>query len=98
MQNRAGKGFDISKMLTSVGEAGEAAMPDFRKAVAESKAIRAKAGSYALSNAKADKAKAMNRKGYFIIPKGDGSASSLSNMIASFLNSPALFSTFLSMF
>ena len=82
MQNRAGKGFDISKMLTSVGEAGEAAMPDFRKAVAESKAIRAKAGSYALSNAKADKAKAMNRKGYFIIPKGDGSASSLSNMIA----------------
>ena len=50
MQNEAGKGFDVSKILTSVGEARQkAAMPDFRKAVSEAKAIRAKAGSYALS-------------------------------------------------
>jgi len=77
MQNRAGKGFDVSKILTSVGEAGEAAMPDFRKAVLEAKSIRARAGSYALSNAKSDKAKAMNRGSYVIIPKKGGLASSI---------------------
>jgi hypothetical protein len=82
MQNRAGKGFDISKILTSVGEAGEAAMPDFRKATAEAKAIRAKAGSYALSKKESDQKKAMSRKAYFVIPKGDGSANSLTSMIA----------------
>ena len=69
MQNRAGKGFDISKILTSVGEAGEAAMAAFSKAVSEAKAIRAKAGSYALSQKKEDQEKAMQRAGYFIIPK-----------------------------
>jgi len=77
MQNRAGKDFDVSKILTSVGEAGEAAMPDFRKAVLEAKSIRARAGSYALSNAKSDKAKAMNRGSYVIIPKKGGLASSI---------------------
>ena len=72
MQNRAGKDFDVSKILTSVGEAGGAAMPDFRKAVAESKAVRAKAGEYALGRTKEDKVAAMNRKNYFIVPKGKG--------------------------
>jgi len=70
MQNRAGKGFDVSKILSSVGEAGETAMPDFRKAVAESKAVRAKAGEYALGRTKEDKNAAMNRKSYMIVPKG----------------------------
>ena len=82
MQNRAGKGFDISKILTSVGEAGEAAMPDFRKATAEAKAIRAKAGAYALSKKESDQKKAMDRKQYFVIPKGDGTAGTITNMIA----------------
>jgi|TARA_R110002012_G_scaffold134547_4_gene287970 hypothetical protein len=72
MQNRAGKGFDISKILTSVGEAGEAAMPDFRKAVAKAEAIRAKAGSYALSKKESDQKQAMNRKSYVVIPKEGG--------------------------
>jgi hypothetical protein len=72
MQNRAGKGFDISKILTSVGEAGEAAMPDFRKAVAKAEAIRAKAGSYALSKTESDQKKAMNRQSYVVIPKEGG--------------------------
>ena len=72
MQNRAGKGFDISKILTSVGEAGEAAMPDFRKAVAKAEAVRAKAGSYALSKAESDQKKAMNRQSYVVIPKEGG--------------------------
>jgi len=72
MQNRAGKGFDLSKILTATGEAGEAAMPDFRKAVAESKAVRAKAGEYALGRTKEDKNAAMNRRNYYIVPKGKG--------------------------
>ena len=77
MQNRAGKGFDVSKILSSVGEAGEAAMPDFRKAVAKAEAIRAKAGSYALGKTEEDKKKAMDRKGYVVIPKEGGLANSV---------------------
>ena len=72
MQNRAGKGFNLSNILKATGEAGEAAMPDFRKAVDEAKAIRAKAGSYALSESKKDKEKAQKRQQYLIIPKGEG--------------------------
>lgn len=82
MQNRAGKGFNISRILTSVGEATEAAMPDFRKATAEAKAIRAKAGAYALSKRDEDKKLAMDKKQYFVIPRGDGTAGSITNMIA----------------
>ena len=82
MQNRAGKGFNISRILTSVGEATEAAMPDFRKATAEAKAIRAKAGAYALSKRDEDKKLAMDRRSYFVIPKGDGTAGTITNMIA----------------
>ena len=70
MQNRAGKGFDVSKILTSVGEAGEAAMPEFSKAVSEAKAIRAKAGAFAISRKKEDQAAAMNKRNYYIIPRG----------------------------
>jgi len=91
MQNRAGKGFDVSKILTSTGEAGEAAMPDFRKAVAESKAVRAKAGEYALGKTKEDQNAAMNRKNYYIVPKGKGGlkgiASNLDKGQFSMLNS-----------
>lgn len=72
MQNRAGKGFNISNILRATGEAGEAAMPDFRKAVAEAKAIRAKAGSYALSQRESDQKKAMDRRSYVVIPKEGG--------------------------
>jgi hypothetical protein len=82
MQNRAGKGFNISNILKATGEAGEAAMPDFRKATAEAKAIRAKAGAYALSKKESDQKEAMNKKSYFVIPKGDGTAGTITNMIA----------------
>ena len=70
MQNRAGKGFNLSNILGSVGEAGEAALPEFSKAVSEAKAIRAKAGAFAISRKKEDQAAAMNRSNYYIIPKG----------------------------
>ena len=72
MQNRAGKGFNLSNILGAVGEAGEAAMPDFRKAVAEAKATRARAGAFALSRKKEDQEKAQKRSQYLIIPKGTG--------------------------
>ncbi len=71
MQNRAGKGFNLSNILGAVGEAGEAAMPEFSKAVSEAKAIRAKAGAFAISRKKEDQAAAMNRGNYYIIPKGE---------------------------
>ena len=77
MQNRAGKGFNISNILSSVGKATEAAMPDFRKAVAEAKAIRAKAGAFALSKRDEDQKKAMDRRSYVVIPKAGGLANSI---------------------
>jgi hypothetical protein len=77
MQNRAGKGFNISNILKATGEAGEAAMPDFRKAVSEAKAIRAKAGAYALSKKESDQKEAMNRRSYVVIPKAGGLANSI---------------------
>jgi len=72
MQNRAGKGFNLSNILGSVGEAGEAALPEFSKAVSEAKAIRAKAGAFAISRKKEDEAEARSRKNYVIVPKGTG--------------------------
>ena len=61
MQNKAGKGFDVGKMLGSVGEAGEKAMPAFEKAKSEARALRAKAGEYALGRTKEDRAKALGK-------------------------------------
>lgn len=70
MQNKAGKGFDVGNILSSVGEAGEKAMPALEKARANAKAIRAKAGEYALGRKKEDQAAAMNREQFYVIPKG----------------------------
>lgn len=70
MQNKAGKGFDVGKMLGEVGEAGEKALPSFEKAKSEARALRAKAGEYALGRTKEDQAKAMQRENFYIIPKG----------------------------
>ena len=54
MQNKAGKGFNISKMLGSVAEAGDAAMPYIDKAVSDAKAAKISAGKYALQEIKSD--------------------------------------------
>lgn len=48
MQNKAGKGFNVGRMLSSLGEAGEKAMPAFEKAKAAAKAEQLAAGKYAL--------------------------------------------------
>lgn len=54
MQNRAGKGFNVGRMLSSVGEAGQAAMPYLTKAKEDAKQARIAAGKYALEKIKSD--------------------------------------------
>lgn len=73
MQNKAGKGFDVGEMLSAVGGAGEKALPELTAARKEARAIRAKAGEYALSRRKEDQAAAMNRTPVFVVPRtGEG--------------------------
>ena len=69
MQNKAGKGFDVGKMLGAVGEAGEKALPEYQKAKSEARALRAKAGEYALGRRKEDEAKAQERNFMYVVPK-----------------------------
>jgi len=54
MQNRAGKGFNVGNILSSIGEAGTAAMPYLTKAKDEAKQARLAAGKYALAQIKSD--------------------------------------------
>jgi hypothetical protein len=76
MQNRAGKGFNVGRMLESLGQAGEKALPALDKARTEARANSAAAGKYALEmrssdkeKATAAKEKAMQRTGYYVVPK-----------------------------
>ena len=77
MQNRAGKNFDISKILTSVGEATEKAMPKLEEAQKQYAANKLAAGKYAIqakakdaATAAAAQKKLNETKGYFIVPTG----------------------------
>jgi len=56
MQNRAGKGFNVGRILSSVGEAGQAAMPALESARKEARAAQLAAGKYALDQVAAGKA------------------------------------------
>lgn len=59
MQNKAGKGFNVSNALAAIGKAGEAAAPAFQKAKEAARAAQISAGKYALGQvAKDDAAKA----------------------------------------
>lgn len=58
MQNKAGKGFNIGKMLQSVGSAGEAAQPMLDKAIDRANAAKLAAGKYALEQIKAGESSA----------------------------------------
>ena len=55
MQNKAGKGFNVGKMLSAVGEAGEKALPALEKAKATAKAEKVAAGKYALKKVKSER-------------------------------------------
>ena len=87
MQNRAGKGFNVGKMLRAVGEAGEAAMPELDAARKEARANAAAAGKYALDMRSADQEKAIaaamaaqQRGKYYIMPKSEGASGFISVM------------------
>ena len=78
MQNKAGKGFNVGKMLTATGAAGQAAMPALQKARERTRLDGIAAGKYALESQSADEAKAlaarekaMERTNYFVVPKSD---------------------------
>ena len=62
MQNKAGKGFNIGRMLSSVGEAGEKALPLAEAARKEARAAQVSAGTYALQERKAAISDAIDRQ------------------------------------
>lgn len=87
MQNKAGKGFNVGKILSEVGRAGEKALPKLEAAKKEAKVGAAQAGKYAIEMRSADEAKrtaakekAMNRENYYIIPKGEGISGQIANL------------------
>ena len=78
------KGRDI---LTELGEAGEAAMPELAAARNETKQAGLSAGKFALEMQSSDETKrktaaekAMNRAAYYVMPKGEGIGGFIKNM------------------
>jgi len=59
MQNRAGKGFNLSNILGEVGRAGQEALPKFEAARKEARAGQIAAGKFALQEQKADQKAAL---------------------------------------
>ena len=90
MQNRAGKGFNVGRMLSAVGEAGEVALPVLEKAKTQARNDMIAAGKYALEARSADRAtdaanqeKAMIRDNYFIVPnKGGGVSGDIAGILS----------------
>ena len=81
MQNKAGKGFNVGKMLTATGEAGEKAMPALERAKDRARQGALAGGKYALQTQSADKAvraaateKAMQREQYYVYQRGPDGA------------------------
>ena len=81
MQNKAGKGFNVGKMLTSVGEAGDKAMPALQRAKNLAREGALAGGKYALQTQATDEAKrtagaeaAMNRSQYWVYERGEPGA------------------------
>ena len=82
MQNKAGPNFNVGKMLSEVGVAGDKAMPALQKAKDRARQGALAGGKYALQTQSADKAtraaaqeKMINRDKYWVYEKGkDGSA------------------------
>jgi hypothetical protein len=87
MQNRAGKNFNVGKILSAVGKAGEAALPALEKAKDAARQAALAGGKFALEMQSADEAKraeasekAMERGNYYIIPKGEGVSGAIANI------------------
>jgi len=87
MQNRAGSGFNVGKILNAVGQAGEKALPALEKAKTEAKKAGLAAGQYALQSRNSDQAKdeadvekGKQRSAFYIVPKGKGVSGFLANI------------------
>jgi len=81
MQNKAGKGFNVGKILKATGEAGEAAMPALEKAKDRARQGALAGGKYALQTQATDEAtraaateKAMQREQYYVYERGPDGA------------------------
>jgi len=81
MQNKAGKGLNVGKMLESVGEAGDKALPALEKAKERARQGALAGGKYALQTQSSDKAvraaaneKAMQREQYYVYQRGPDGA------------------------
>jgi hypothetical protein len=82
MQNRAGKGFNVGRILNEFGKAGEAALPKLEAAKKQARNDGIAAGKFALEARSADQAidaanaeKAMVKDSYFIVPNRGGGVS-----------------------
>jgi|14BtaG_2_1085337.scaffolds.fasta_scaffold02118_7 hypothetical protein len=85
MQNRAGKGFNVGRMLSAVGKAGSAALPALEKAKNKAQTAALAAGKYALESRGSDRAKdeaadlAGKRRGKYWVYKKGGKGTEFAN-------------------
>lgn len=85
MQNRAGSGFNVGKMLSAVGEAGEKALPALEKAKEKAQSAAIAAGKYALETRASDRAKdeaadlAGKKRGKYWVYKKGGKGTEFAN-------------------
>jgi len=85
MQNRAGSGFNVGKMLSAVGEAGEKALPALEKAKEKAQTAAIAAGKYALQSRDSDRAKdeaadlAGKKRGKYWVYKKGGKGTEFAN-------------------
>ena len=85
MQNRAGSGFNVGKMLSAIGEAGEKALPALEKAKEKAQSAAIAAGKYALEARASDRAKdeaadlAGKKRGKYWVYKKGGKGTEFAN-------------------
>lgn len=85
MQNRAGKGFNVGRILSAVGQAGEAALPMLQQAKESARANAIAAGKYALETRASDRAKdeataeANKKRGKYWVYKKGGKGTEFAN-------------------
>ena len=85
MQNRAGSGFNVGRMLSAVGKAGSAALPALEKAKEKAQTAILAAGKYALESRSSDRAKdeaadlAGKKRGKYWVYKKGGKGTEFAN-------------------
>jgi hypothetical protein len=85
MQNRAGSGFNVGRILSAVGKAGSAALPALEKAKEKAQTAVLAAGKYALESRSSDRAKdeaadlAGKKRGKYWVYKKGGKGTEFAN-------------------